>query len=510
MWRLPQELKPERHYGARRVLCHPDRPPSLPALVAGAPEAEALVAGAERLTYAALRRRAGNAAALLASRGIGPGDRVACLLGNRSEFVVLMLACAHLGAVLVPLGTRLKSAELGFMLEDSGARLVVSEAAFAGSLPAGARPLLVEEGALEREAEPPPAAPAGEEDPATILYTSGTTGRPKGAILTPLGIVHSAMNFRLCAGLGPADRSVLTVPATHVTGLVAILWTTLGAGGCTVLTQGFKAAEFLPLASAERMSFTVMVPAQYALCLMQPDFARHDLSHWRIGCYGGAPMPEATIAALAERLPNLALMNAYGATETTSPTTIMPPGMGTTRPDSVGRVVPGGVVRVVDESGRGVPPGAAGELWISGAMVVPGYWRNEAATEAAFVDGFWKSGDIGSLDAEGFVRVFDRKKDMINRAGYKIYPAEVENVLLHHEAVAESAVIGRPDPVLGERVHAFVHAKAPVTADALRAFCAERLADYKVPETIELTPDPLPRNANGKLQKGVLRERIVR
>jgi acyl-CoA synthetase (AMP-forming)/AMP-acid ligase II len=334
------------------------------------------------------------------------------------------------------------------MLEDSGARLIVSEAEFAGNLPPSVRPVLVEEGALERDAEKPPAAPAGEDEPATILYTSGTTGRPKGAVLTPLGIVHSAMNFRLCAGLGPADRAILTVPATHVTGLVAILWTMLGAGGCTILTRAFKAAEFLPLASAECMSFTVMVPAQYALCLMQPDFDRHDLSHWRVGCYGGAPMPEATIAALAARLPGLVLINGYGATETTSPTTITPPGMGAQRPDSVGQVVPGGVVRV-----------------------------------------------------------FDRKKDMINRAGYKVYPAEVENVLSHHPAVAESAVIGRPDPVLGERVHAIVHPRAPVTVEELRAFCTERLADYKVPETIELSSEPLPRNANGKLQKAALRGR---
>jgi acyl-CoA synthetase (AMP-forming)/AMP-acid ligase II len=509
MWRLPDALKPERHYGARRVLCHPGRPRSLPALVAGAPEAEALVAGAERLTYARLARRTGNAAAVLAAHGVGAGDRVACLLDNRLEFVVLMLASAHLGAVLVPLGTRLAPAELAYMLDDSGAKLVVSEAAFAAGLPAGVHFLLVDEGVFDRDAEPPAPTPAGEEDPATILYTSGTTGRPKGAVLTPLGIVHSATNFRLCAGLGPADRAVLTVPAPHVTGLVAILWTMLGAGGCTVLTESFKAARFLPLASAERMSFTVMVPAQYVLCLMQPDFAGHDLSHWRIGCYGGAPMPEATIAALAERLPNLVLVNAYGATETTSPTTVMPPGMGAKRPDSVGQVVPGGVVRVVDDAGADVAPGEAGELWIAGAMVVPGYWRNEAATAASFQDGFWKSGDIGSVDGDGFVRVFDRKKDMINRAGYKVYSAEVENVLSHHPAVAESAIVGRPDPVLGERVHAVVHATAPVTAEELRAFCAARLADYKVPETIELSPDPLPRNANGKLQKAALRQKIT-
>jgi long-chain acyl-CoA synthetase len=489
------------------VLCHAERPRDLLALAAGEPGAEAIVAGPRRLSYAELDRLAGNAAAHLAARGIAKGDRVATLLGNTAEFVLLALACARLGAVFVPLGTRLRSAELAYMLEDCGAATVIAEAALASNLPPGRRPILVEDGALFADAPPPAPTQAGEDEAAAILYTSGTTGQPKGAMLTPLGIIHSALNFRLCLGLGAGDRAILAVPGTHVTGLVAIIWTMLGAGGATVLMPSFKAAEFLRLAAAERMSYAVMVPAQYALALLDPDFARRDLGAWRIGAYGGAPMPEATIARLAELLPGLVLVNAYGATETTSPTTIMPCGRGTERPDSVGRAVPGGVLRVVDEEGRDVPPGEAGEIWTAGAMVVPGYWGKPEATEAAFADGFWKSGDIGSIDAAGFVRIFDRKKDMINRAGYKVYPAEVENVLAHHASVAESAVIGRPDPVLGERVHAVVFAKAAVTAEALRAFCAERLADYKVPETIELAPEPLPRNANGKLQKALLRAR---
>ena len=220
-------------------------------------------------------------------------------------------------------------------------------------------------------------------------------------------------------------------------------------------------------------------------------------------------MPEATIAALAERLPGLVLVNAYGATETTSPTSIMPPGDGAAHPDSVGRVVPGGSVRVVDAEGRDLPAGEAGEIWIAGPMVVPGYWRRPDANAAEFTaEGFWRSGDIGSLDAEGYLRVFDRKKDMINRAGYKVFSAEVENVLNLHPAIVESAVIGVPDAVLGERVKAVVVPREPsVTPAAIRAFCAERLADYKIPEFIELSPEPLPRNANGKLQKAALRGR---
>jgi long-chain acyl-CoA synthetase len=241
---------------------------------------------------------------------------------------------------------------------------------------------------------------------------------------------------------------------------------------------------------------------------MDPNLGSYDLSAWRFGCFGGAPMPVATIDMLREKLPHLTLINAYGATETTSPTTIMPPGDGAQHVDSVGQVVPCGEVKVVDENGQSVAPGVHGELWIKGPMVVPGYWRRPEANASEFVDGFWRSGDIGSIDAEGFVRVFDRRKDMINRGGFKIFSAEVENILSHHEAVLECAIVGRPDPVLGERVHAFVVPRdgAVVSEDRLRDFCATRMSDYKVPETITIRAELLPRNANGKLQKGILRD----
>ena len=193
--------------------------------------------------------------------------------------------------------------------------------------------------------------------------------------------------------------------------------------------------------------------------------------------------------------PQLALMNAYGATETTSPTTLMPAEDTVARRDSVGLPVPGAEVRIVDE-----------EIWIGGPMVVKGYWANPEATAREFTDGFWHSGDLGSVDAQGYVRVLDRRKDMINRGGYKVYSAEVEGVLAEHPAVVESAVVGFPCPVLGERVRAVVTVREPVAADALRAFCASRLADYKVPEAITVRSDPLPRNANGKVLKRELRD----
>ena len=281
----------------------------------------------------------------------------------------------------------------------------------------------------------------------------------------------------------------------------------LRVGGCVLMLREFKARAFLELARRERMTFTLVVPAIYNLCLREPDFAGFDLSHWRVGGFGGAPMPLGTILALAQKLPQLVLVNAYGATETTSPTTIMPLGQQAAHLDSVGAVLPCGEVRVMDDEGREVARGETGELWIAGAMVVPGYWDDAAATQREFCGGYWKSGDIGSIDAAGYVRILDRKKDLINRGGYKVYCAEVENVLSLHPAVLESALIARPDPVLGEKAQAFVLRSDPAcSAEELRAHCALHLADYKLPDFITFVEHPLPRNANGKLLKRRLRE----
>jgi long-chain acyl-CoA synthetase len=252
------------------------------------------------------------------------------------------------------------------------------------------------------------------------------------------------------------------------------------------------------------------VPAMYHLCLLEPDLAAFDLSSWRIARFGGAPMPEATTARLATLLPHLQLVNAYGATEITAAITMMPFGHAPRRPDSVGKVVPCAEVRIMD-AGREVPHGEAGEIWINGPMVVPGYFANDTATRDAFVAGYWRSGDIGSIDADGYLRILDRRKDMINRGGYKVFSVEVENVLQHHPKVLEAAVVAHPDPVLGEKVHAFVAARdEELDAADLRAFCGARLADYKVPEFVTIGTAPLPRNAAGKVLKAALRARIAK
>ena len=524
-------LRRERHFDGRDMLCFRDRPRNALAFLARAaargPEDEAIVAGGRRIGWRALSDLVDRTARGLLADGIRPGDRVAVLLRNRPEFAVALLGAIRAGAIAVPVNIREQTDELAYVLADCGAAALVHEPDLAGRLPAPARtPALrrryaAGEGggfdalAAAGAAGPPLPPPTGEEEAtAILLYTSGTTGRPKGAMLTHLNLVHSILHYMDRFDLGPADRSVLVVPASHVTGIVAILLSMMGAGGCAILEEGFDAPAFLDLAARERMTHTVMVPAMYNLCLLRADFAARDLSAWRIGAYGGAPMPEATIAALADALPNLRLANAYGATETTSPVTISPPGGAAARPDSVGRPVACAEIRVVDEDGADVPPGAAGEILIGGPMVVPGYWGKPEATRAGFADGRWRSGDIGSLDAGGWLCVFDRKKDTINRGGYKVYSAEVENVLARHPAIAEAAVVPRPCPVLGERVHCFATLAEPPgapdeAAEELRAFCAARMASHKVPETFTLLRDPLPRNANGKTMKRLLAARLA-
>ncbi|MBA1149225.1 acyl--CoA ligase [Ectothiorhodospiraceae bacterium WFHF3C12] len=515
----------EAHFRDRVVTCFRDRPASVDELFRDAltanPEGDAVVHAGGRLTYRELETRVERVAANLAAHGLNPGDRVALLIGNEPEFVIGVLAAARLGAVAVPLTIREQAEGLGYILGNCEARALLFEARLADRLPAfeslprlqhrfavgGECPAAWRfETLLSEAAAGVHGARVDEEETAVILYTSGTTGRPKGAMLTHLNIVHSVMHLEQALALRTGERSVLAVPASHVTGLVAIILSMVRVAGCTVLMREFDARVFNRLASEERVSHTVMVPAMYNLCLMRADFESHDLSQWRIGAFGGAPMPEATIQRLREKLPNLELMNAYGATETTSPTTIMPARFTDDHLDSVGQVVDCGDVRVMDDSGREVPHGEAGEIWIAGPMVVPGYWNNPEATADSFAGGYWRSGDIGSKDADGFVRVFDRKKDMINRGGYKVFSAEVESVLAHHPAVVESAVVARPDPVLGEKVHAFVMVSEPGTdPEQIRAYCRQHLADYQVPDYLTLQEAPLPRNANGKVIKRDLR-----
>ncbi|ABD68760.1 O-succinylbenzoate--CoA ligase [Rhodoferax ferrireducens T118] len=519
-------IQEELHFDDRRIRCFADRPRSVYALLSDAvarfPEGEALVDGDLRLRWHEVQGRADELASGLASAGLVPGDRAALVLGNSASFVTIIFALARMGVIAVPIGTRSSASEIAYMLENSGCCAVFCDSETVARLPDAAllpgvrlRVCLSQQPGCQaldeialagRGAAPVQAYAGSEEDAAYILYTSGTTGRPKGAILTSLGVVHSTMHYEACMGLGPADRSVISVPMSHVTGLVALVLTAVRCAMTLIVMAVFKAKQFLQLAERERMTHTLMVPAMYNLCLLQPDFSGPALKSWRLGAYGGAPMPPATIEALASKLGGLELMNAYGATETTSPATMTPPGSTASHTDTVGISVPCAEIIIADFDGTPLPTGTSGEIWIRGPMVVKGYWQNPTATAESFTDGFWHSGDIGTMDDSGFVRILDRIKDVINRGGYKVFSSEVEAVLASHPQVIESAVVGRPCPVLGERVHAFVVVRDGASADSLKMFCAERMSDYKVPETFTLSSEPLPRNANGKLLKRQMRD----
>jgi len=520
-------LRSEIHYDGREMLCFSERPVTLgemfDGLVARFPELPAIVED-RTITYRELDGVVSKIGASLRRMMVTRGDRVALFLGNCWEFLACVLACNRLGVIAVPIGTRQRQAELSFLLNDSGAKVLIFESELAEAVPTrdeipalahrfsirgaapGAHPF---SDLLASDERADGTADLCEDDVAVILYTSGTTGRPKGAQLTHLGIIHSALTFARCHGLTEHDRGLVAVPLSHVTGLVGVALSTMIVGGCVILMrQAYKTPDFLALASREKITYSILVPTIYTLCVMSPELSTYDLSSWRIGCFGGAPMPVATIEMLAEKLPHLQLLNAYGATETTSPATIMPQTRWRDHFDSVGITVPCGEIKILDDDGSEMPRGSAGELWIAGPMVVPGYWQRPDANRSEFVNGFWRSGDIGSMDADGFVRVFDRKKDMINRGGYKVFSAEVENVIVGLEGVLECAIIGRDDPVLGQRVHAVVVVadKNALSPDTVKGFCAHRLADYKVPETVSVRTSPLPRNANGKVLKPTLRD----
>ena len=329
----------EARFGDRLVPTFCERPRSIWGMVSDAtarnPDGEALVCGIRRMTWREVAQQSAQIAAGLGKMGLQSGDRVALLLGNRIEFALAMFGAAHLGAVTVILSTRQQKPEIAYVLADCGAKLLIHEAMLADRLPDGRdipdlkyRVSVDDDKSasqfsdLTENAPVPAPAAVGEEDTAMILYTSGTTGHPKGAMLAHCNVIHSAMIYEACMELTSADRSIAAVPLAHVTGVVANIMSMVRCAGTLIIVAEFKAADYLKIASRERVTQTVMVPAMYNLCLLQADFDSYDLSAWRIGGYGGAPMPVATIEKLAAKIPGLRLINAYGSTETTSPSLI--------------------------------------------------------------------------------------------------------------------------------------------------------------------------------------------
>jgi fatty-acyl-CoA synthase len=342
---------------------------------------------------------------------------------------------------------------------------------------------------------------------AHLLYTSGTTGRPKGAMHTHANLLFNAGTVRERLGAAPDERTLIAAPMFHATGTVSQFLGFFSAGGCCVFTPAFKADTTVALMVQERITFFAGVAAMLRLILLKAEDSASDLSALRLFVMGGSPVPQAFPAEVGQRLPGLTLGNVWGMTEGTSIVTYIQGEEYLAHTGTVGNAVAGVEVAISHDGG---PPqdlrDTVGELCVRGPVVTAGYWNNPDATAAAFVDGWLHTGDVGSIDGDGFVRVLDRLKDMIIRGGENIYSLEVENALAAHPDVAEVAVVGVPDPIFDERVRAVVvprPGRAP-SADALRAHAATSLADYKVPAEFVFS-EGLPRNPSGK----VLKRRLV-
>ena len=528
--------------GGVATLVWKNAPPSLPALarfsrVHGG--RAFTVYEDERVGFEASFRAAAALAAELAGRGIGKGDRVAIAMANLPEWPVAFFAVTALGAIAVPLNAWWSGGELEFALADSGATALICDAArhariapHLAALP-GVAHVIVSRAEVGDRLEAAIGEPAswGElpdadlppidihpDDEAAILYTSGTTGRPKGALGTHRNMLTNILSngyalarAALRRGEAPPEpepkTALMVVPFFHATALSATLMSTMVAGHTLVLMRKWDTLEAMRLIERERVTFTGGVPTIAWQILEHPERARFDLSSLETISYGGAPSAPELVRRIFEEFGALP-GNGWGMTETMATVTSHVGEDYLNRPDSAGPPVPVSALRIMSPDGAAeMALGEVGELWARGPQVVKGYWNNPKATAEAFTGGWVRTGDLARLDAEGFLFIVDRAKDMIIRGGENIYSSEVENVLYAHPAVVDAAVLGLPHRSLGEEPAAVVQRAPGAAADEeeLKTWVRERLALFKTPVRIVFLDAPLPRNANGKILKGELR-----
>lgn len=481
------------------------------------------LADGTRYTYRELDEQAARVAAAARERwGLGPGDRLAYLGHSRAEFFALLFGCAKAGLILVPLNWRLAPAELEVLLDDCRPGALIHDSAFqpvARAL-AATRPNLVrigldagdEEGGRDYVADlagiAPDLTPHPErsgDTPWYLLYTSGTTGTPKGVIQTFRMMLANYLNIGLAVGLCGKDTLLNVLPLFHTAGINLYSSAVLLVGGTVLVQRNFDAAAALDVL-ARRATVFFGVPAVYQALIAEPAFSGERLAGVRSWGCGGAALPVDVSRRYAEQ--GIRVRTGMGMTETGPTVFLLDEDRVLAKPGAVGQPQLLTEVRIVDRQGRDVAPGEAGELFIRGPGVTPGYWERPQATADAFAEGGWlRSGDVARRDADGDYTIVDRWKDMFISGGENVYPAEVEAVLLQHPAIAEAAVIGIADARWGEAGHASIvllpSADAPSDAE-LRAFCRERLAGYKVPKVFQIRT-ALPRNALGKVIKQELR-----
>ena len=448
---------------------------------------------------AAVERLSGG----LASLGVGVGDVVATMLSNCVEMVLTLFAAWRMGVTVTPINPALTAGEAAYQLEDSGAKVVIADAASSGKLPEHVRVVPVEDvGGLDG---PPPPLRAKASDLALLVYTSGTTGRPKGVMLDHANLAAMTEQILTALEISPATRALLVLPLFHVNGIMASVVSPLAAGGSTVIVARFDPKTFWQQVEKHRPTYFSAVPTVYLALNSLPPEVTPDVSSLQFVVCGAAPMPATAIYEF-ERRYRVPVVEGYGLSEATVASTINPL-HGKHKPGTVGLPVPGQEVAIVGEAGRHVPPGEIGEVVIQGPNVMRGYLGKPEATAEALRDGWLHTGDVGYLDADGYLVLVDRQKDMIIRGGENIYPKEIEAVLHQHHAIQEAAVVGRPDPVHGEQPVAYLVLRpgAHATPEELIEHCTVSLAKFKIPRDFYLT-DSLPKNAIGKILKGPLRD----
>ncbi len=490
------------------------------------PAKVALQCGDEAVTWRELDVAVSQAAAALRAAGIARGERVAILLGNSITYWQLYFACARAGLIAVPVNYRLTATEATAVLRHAAPRVLIAEAAYAEVARAVVAQLGPAVALWWRETELPAncaAAPAwldetrgADTDTFAIFYTSGTTGLPKGAMVSHRNLFANGYNQLIADAARPDDVCLLATPLYHVAAI--FIGITYMMYGCTqlVLPQ-FTPRSWLEYVHRRRATVSLLVPTMINAVLNEPSLAAHDLRTLRLIFYGGGPMPPAVLERAIERL-GCSFTQGYGLTETLEATFLVAadhqlrPGdeQQRIRLSSAGREAIGAEVRVVDDQDRDLPPGEIGEVLVRSESVIAGYWNQPEESAKAIRNGWFYTGDLGYFDAERYLFIVDRKKDMVISGGMNIYTKEVEAALFAHPAVAEAAVFGLPDTHWGEAVCAAVVVRPDhsVTAEALVEFCREQLASYKKPQRIFFVKE-LPKNPSGKVLKRELRAALA-
>ncbi|MFT5393446.1 MAG: long-chain acyl-CoA synthetase [Gammaproteobacteria bacterium] len=476
-----------------------------------APQSTAFICGDERVTYAEFGQRCQRLAGVLAAKGAQPGDRVAILAANSHRYMEAYVGVPAAGFVIVPLNTRLAEPELRYALEDAGVRILLSDrdprnlAEVVDTVV-----LMPDEYETEIDAAQPMVLGVGidENTLAGLFYTGGTTGASKGVMLSHRNLIANSQNYMALAPPALHEVNLFTAPLFHAAGSNNVLGT-IWSAQTGIIQPTFEPQEALDLIERYGVTSTLVVPAMIA-AMTEEQLARpRDVSTLTFVAHGGSPIATEVVRRAASAFANADFSHCYGATEL-SPIATGLTGeqhlLDTERRRSCGRPIVGVEIRMTGRHGNEVPRGEVGELAVRGPSVMQGYWNKPDQTATALRDGWYYSGDLGYMDADGYIVLVDRAKDMIVTGGENVYGSEVEEALYSHPSVLEAAVFGIPDDKWGEAVHAVVVPRGELSAEILIAFCRERIASYKAPKSISFQTQALPKSGAGKILKRELRQ----